>query len=98
TSPVWIFSRLNGSRRPSRLTTISSGSTTLSRVLKRWKQCSQRRRRCIVPPWSRESVTRDSWNPQYGHFMGRYAPDAGVRRDREERMANGEEAHALPAV
>src|SRR5579884_4204447 len=74
--PVWIFSRRKGSRRPSRLTTMSSGRTTLSTVLKRCRQCSQRRRRWIVPPWSRESVTRDSWNPQYGHFMAACAPCA----------------------
>src|SRR5438445_12558752 len=69
-SPPSSFCRLNSSRRPSFLTTYSTGASTRSYVVNRLLQLRHSRRRRTASPVSEslESTTFESDAPQKGHF------------------------------
>src|SRR4051812_108293 len=69
-TPATTLARLNGSLTPLRLTTASTGSSTV--VKRREHRVHERRRRVTCPSSaSRESTTRESGCRQYGHFTAR---------------------------
>ena len=84
------LSRSNGTRRPSDFTTVSSRNCMRSKVVKRWPQFAQKRRRRIAtrPRSGRQSFTCVSSWPQNGQRIRRrrFCANCGQRFTTIERV------------